>query len=77
MRGVYLQTHTQSYQDQDSHQELDGYFNCCIKNFQEDLKLLNGVSKSQLEELVTAVNQGKKQSMDSELLCGCGSKFST
>ena len=42
------------------HQELDGGFSCCIKNFQEDPKPLSGVSKSQVGELVVAINQGKK-----------------
>ena len=60
LRGVYLQTHTLSYQDQDSHQELDDCFSCCINNFQENLKALRGVSKSQVGELVVAANQGKK-----------------
>ena len=76
-KGVYLQIHTQSYQDQDSHQELDDCFSCCIKNFQEDLKLFRGVSKSQVGELVVVVDQGKKQSVDLELSRGRGSKFST
>ena len=60
LRGVYLHTHTQNYQDQDLHQELDGGFGCYIKNFQEDPKPLSGVSKSQVGELVVAVDQGKK-----------------
>ena len=47
-RGVYIHTHTKSCQDQDSHQELDDFFNCYIKNFKEDLKPLSGVSKSQV-----------------------------
>ena len=59
-RGVYLHTHTQSCQDRDSHQELDGFFNYCIKNFKEDLKLLSGVSKSQVGELMVAADQRKK-----------------
>ena len=59
-KSVYLQTHTLNYQDQDLHQELDGWFNCYIKNFKEDLKPLSGVSKSQVGELVVATNQGKK-----------------
>ena len=59
-RGVYLHTHTSSYQDQDSHQELDDLFSYCLKNFKEDLKFLSGVSKSQVRELVIAVDQGKK-----------------
>ena len=49
-----------SYQDQNSHQELDDYFSCYIKNFQEDPKPLKGVSKSQVGVLVVAANQGKK-----------------
>ena len=57
-RCVYLHTHTLNYQDQDSHQELDGRFSCCIKNF-KDLKRLSGVSKSQVGELVVIVDQGK------------------
>ena len=61
----------------DSHQELDGSFSCCIKNFKEDLKPLSGVSKSQVGELVVAVDQGKKKSVDLELSHGRGSKFST
>ena len=60
LRGVYLHTHTQNYQDQDLHQELDSGFSCCIKNFQEDPKPLSGVSKSQVGELVVAADQGKK-----------------
>ena len=60
LRGVYLQTYTLSYQDQDSHQELNDCFSCCIKNFQENLKPLRGVSKSQVGELVVVVDQGKK-----------------
>ena len=40
----------------DSHQELDGSFSCCIKNFKEDLKPLSGVSNSQVGELVVAVD---------------------
>ena len=59
-RGVYLHTHTKSYQDQDSHQKLDDLFSCCIKNFKKDLKLLSGVSKSQVGELVVAKDQRKK-----------------
>ena len=59
LRGVYLHTHTKSYQDQDLHQELDGGFSCFIKNFQEDPKPLSGVSKSQVGVLVVAVDQGK------------------
>ena len=58
--GVYLHTHTKSCQDQDSHQELDDLFSCRIKNFKKDLKPLSGVSKSQVGELVIAVDQGKK-----------------
>ena len=60
LRSVYLHTHTLSYQDQDSRQELDDCLSCCIKNFQEDLKPLSGVSKSQVGELMVAVDQGKK-----------------
>ena len=56
LRGIYFQTNTQSYQDQDSHQELDGCFSCCIKNFQEDLKPLSGDSKSKVEELGVVVD---------------------
>ena len=59
-RGVYLHTHTKSCQDQDSLQELDDLFSCCIKNFKEDLKPLSGVSKSQVGELVVTVDQRKK-----------------
>ena len=59
-RGVYLHTHTKSCQDQDSRQELDDLFSCCIKNFKEDLKPLSGVLKSQVGELMIAVDQGKK-----------------
>ena len=59
-RGVYLYIHTLNYQDQDSHQELDGCFSCCIKNFKEDLKPLSGVSKSQICELVVTADQRKK-----------------
>ena len=55
-RGVYLLSHTLNYQDQDSHQELDGCFSCYIKNIKEDLKSLSGVSKSQVGELVVAVD---------------------
>ena len=76
-RGIYFHTHTQGYQDQDSRHELDNLFSCCIKNFKEDLKPLNGVSKSQVGELMVAVDQRKKQSVDSELSHGRGSKFST
>ena len=49
-----------SYTHIDSHKELDGCFSCCIKKFQEDLKHLRGVSKSQVGELVVAADQGKK-----------------
>ena len=73
-RSVYLQTHTLNYQDQELDQELYGWFNCCIKNFKEDLKLLSGVSKSQVGELVVAVDQ---RTMDSKLSHGHGNKFST
>ena len=59
-KGVYLHTHTYSYQDQDSCQELDVLSSCCIKNYKEDLKPLSGVSKSQVGELVIAVDQRKK-----------------
>ena len=76
MKDVYLYTHTLSYQDQDLHQELDGGFSCCIKNFQEDPKFLSGVSKSQVGELVIVADQGKKQFVGLELSRGCGSKFS-
>ena len=76
-RGVYLHTHTQGYQDQDLSQELDDLFSCCIKNFKEDLKPLSGVSKSQVGELVVAMDQRKMQSMDLELSRGHGSKIST
>ena len=65
-----------SYTHIDSHKELDGCFSCCIKKFQEDLKHLRGVSKSQVGELVVAADQGKKWFVDSELSCGRGSKFS-
>ena len=58
-RGVYLHTHTKSCQDQDLLQELDDLFSCCIKNFKEDLKLLSGVSKSQVGELMVAKDQRK------------------
>ena len=58
-RGIYLLTHTLNYQDQDSHQELGGCFSCYIKNVKEDLKSLSRVSKSQVGELVVAVDQGK------------------
>ena len=40
--------------------ELDSCFNCCIKNFKENLKPLSGVSKSQVGECVVATNQRKK-----------------
>ena len=76
-RGFYLYTDTQSCQDQDSRQELDDLFSCCIQNFNEDLKPLSEVSKSQVGELVVAIDQRKKQSVDSELSRGRGSKFST
>ena len=59
-KGVYLHTHTYSYQDQDSCQELDDLSSCCIKNYKEDLKPLSGVSKSQVGELVIATDEGKK-----------------
>ena len=55
-RGVYLHTHTQSYQDQDLRQELNDLFSCCIMNFKEDLKHLSAVSKSQVGELMVATN---------------------
>ena len=42
------------------HEELDGGFSCCTKNFQEDPKPLSGVSKSQVGELVVVVDQRKK-----------------
>ena len=60
VRGVYLNTHIKIYQDQDLHQELDGGFSCCIKNFLEVQKPLSEVSKSQVGELVVIVDQGKK-----------------
>ena len=59
-RGVYFHTHTWSYQDQDLCQELDDLFSCCLKNFNEDLKLLSRVTKSQVGEFVVATDQGKK-----------------
>ena len=59
-RSVYFDTHTYNYQDQDSRQELDDLFSCCIKNFKEDLKPLSGVSKSQVGELVVAADERKK-----------------
>ena len=43
-----------------SRQELDDLFSCHIKNYKEYLKLLSGVSKSQVEELVVTTDQGKK-----------------
>ena len=76
-KGVYLHTHTQGYQDQDSCQELGDLFSCCTKNFKEDLEPLSGVSKLQVGELVVTANQRKKQSVDSKLSRGRGSKFST
>ena len=48
-----------SYTHIDSHKELDGCFSCCIKKFQEDLKHLRGVSKSQVGELMTAAGPRK------------------
>ena len=51
-RGIYLHTHL-GYQDQDSHQELDGCFSCCIKNIRED-------QDSQVGELVIVVEQRKE-----------------
>ena len=57
-RGVCLHTH--NYQDQDSCQEFGDLFSCCTKNFKEDLKPLSRVSKSQVGELVVAVDQRKK-----------------
>ena len=47
------------------------------KELKEDLKPLSGVSKSQIGELVVAVEQRKKQSVDSELSRSRGSKLST
>ena len=44
------------------HQEIDGGFNCYKKNSQEDPKPLSGVSKSQVGELVVAVDQGRSSS---------------
>ena len=76
-RGIYLHTDIQSCQDQDSSQELNDHFSCCIKNFKEELKPLSGVSKSQAGELMIVVDQGNKQSVDLELSRGRGSKFST
>ena len=73
-RDVYLHIHTKSCQDKDSHQELDDLFSCCIKNFKEDLKPMSGVWKSQVGELVVAVDQ---RTMDSKLSRGHGNKFST
>ena len=52
--------HTQGYQDQDLHQELDDLFSCCINNFKEGLKPLSGVLKSQIGELVVVADQRKK-----------------
>ena len=52
--------HTQGYQEQDLHQELDDLFSCCINNFKEGLKPLSGVSKSQIGELVVVADQRKK-----------------
>ncbi|KAM3756864.1 hypothetical protein ACB098_02G144600 [Castanea mollissima] len=54
------QIHSKFCQDQDSHQELDDLFNCCIKNIKEDLKPLSRVSKSQVGELVVAADQENK-----------------
>ncbi|KAL4644495.1 hypothetical protein ACB092_02G168800 [Castanea dentata] len=50
------QIHSRFCQDQDSHQELDDLYNCCIKNVKEDLKPLSGVSKSQVGELMVAAD---------------------
>ena len=57
---VAIECWSKFYQDQDLHQELDGCFSYCIKNFKEDLKPLSGVSKSQVRELVVAADQRKK-----------------
>ena len=75
-RGIYLHTYLWLLGSRLC-QELGDRFSCCIKNLKEDLKLLSGVSKSQVEVLVVAVDQRKKWSMDSELSHGRGSKFST
>ena len=37
---VAIECWSKFYQDQDLHQELDGCFSYCIKNFKEDLKPL-------------------------------------
>ena len=58
-RGVYFHTHLGLSKSRLC-QELGNCFICCIKNFKEDLKPLGGVSKSQVEVLVVAVDQGKK-----------------
>ena len=60
-RGVRLHTHLGlSRLRFDSCQELGDLFSCCIKNFKKDLKPSSGVSKSQVGELVVAVDQRKK-----------------
>ena len=73
-RDVYLHIHTKSCQDKDSHQELDDLFSCFIKNFKEYLKPMSGIWKSQVGELVVAVDQ---KTMDSKLSRGHDNKFST
>ena len=47
-----------------------------IKSFQEDLKPLKGILKSQVG-LVVAVDQGKKSFVDSKLSHGRGGRYST
>ena len=42
-KGIYLHTRIKSCQDQNSRQELDDLFSCCIKNFKEDLKPLSSL----------------------------------
>ena len=58
-RGVYLHTHLGLSRSRLC-QEIGDRFNCCIKNFKEDLKPLSGVSKSQVGVLVVVVDQRKK-----------------
>ena len=53
---VFTIIHTHRVVKIDLCQELDDLFSCCLKNIQEDLKPLRGVSKSQVGELVVAAD---------------------
>ena len=64
---MFAFTHTQGFQDSRLCQELDDRFSCCIQKLKD----------TQAGVLVLARNSRKKQSVNSKLSWGCGSKFST